>query len=145
MSLTGPKPKWPIRGGGMGEGLLGTSESRYNHWLLMSPFIKRPFCQCQMGFTEISVCSTDFNTLPVSLTSIPWLQNCLSETFFLIDYLQVQLQVINSFINSPPTQFSCSTDQSRWTLILPLSCYSNTIVNNVFPAFATRCHTQFSQ
>lgn len=51
--------------------------------------------------------------------------------------LQVQLQVINSIINIVSPHFNLVTKhQSGWTLILPLSCYDNTVVNNVCPAYA---------
>lgn len=59
----------------------------------------------------------------------PWNLTCLSETFFLTD---VQLEVVNGIVNSPPTpQFSYSEHEAGWTLIFPLNCFADTIVNNV--------------
>lgn len=137
MLLTGPNLKWPI-GGTWGDGLLGAIGKADTimgfSWVLLSRHHSANVTQplWQLLFAQL-------------ISSLSPLAPPTSREFqpvCLIDYLQVQHQIINNIINSPPTlQFSHSKDQSDWTLILSLSCYSNTIVNNVCQHMQHLCYT----
>lgn len=123
MSLPDPNPRWPVmtQGKGLSGATVRATTTTTFWWVFPPKWVLS--AQSHKGFVGTCVCSTGFDTPPVRPTSIPWILTCLSETFFLTNGLQVQLQVINGMYHPPAPQFGHSKDESGRTLISPLSCY----------------------